>query len=252
MLEVNNLCYSIQNKALIKDISLSFQPGILYGILGLNGSGKSTLLKTLTGIWKPTQGSVFWNNQNLLSKKRRIISQTISWVPQNPQVHFNFTVEEFVTMGRYPLNKALQSSSATLKALQVVDAWHLRQRLITQLSSGERQRVYIARALITQAPILLLDEPTTSLDVRHQLEIWILLRRLLKQDKTIIVALHDLSAAQRFCDKIVLIHHGRCIAEGPFDAIITPQRLQDIFGIKQNINNTVALITTEKDLSMSL
>jgi iron complex transport system ATP-binding protein len=135
-------------------------------------------------------------------------------------------------MGRYPYGCRSPEAHAHIEeALHQVNAWHLRHQLISQLSGGERQRVYIARALATQAPILLLDEPTSYLDLRHQLEIWQLLRKLVKRGKVIIVAVHDLLAARRYCDQLLILNQGRCQATGTYKEVMTPTLLQEIFGV---------------------
>jgi len=233
MLETKNLCYHLKNRTLLKEISLSFTTGKLWGIVGLNGSGKSTLLKNLSGIWKPTSGELLWQGAPLLDNDRRNISRTVTLVPQNPQIHFNYTVDQFVAMGRYPHDKALHAQKELPKVLELVDATHLRGQVMTQLSCGERQRVYIARAVLTASPIMLFDEPTASLDIGHQQLIWQMLRDLADSGKLVIVSLHDLMAASKFCDEIVLLHEGNCIATGPFNSTITPNRLQEIFGINE-------------------
>lgn len=229
-----DLCYSIDGKLLIDQISLEFSVGSLYGILGPNGSGKSTFLKTMAGIWKPTCGDVFWNGETLLAKERQLISRTISLVPQNPQIHFDFLVEDVVAMGRYSHDTRYwdkTNDDLIQNALTIVDAWHLRGRRANCLSHGERQRVYIARALITESPILLLDEPTASLDIRHQIEIWQLLLRLVKEGKIIIVSSHDLSIAERYCHQVAVLNHGRCIGDGHFTNVMTQKLMKEVFGV---------------------
>lgn len=247
MLNAEALSYRLQNKDLISDISLNFHPGVLYGILGPNGSGKSTLLKTLAGIWKPTSGHVLWHGQDLLQNPRKEISKIISLVPQNAQLYFDFSVTEVVLMGRYPHGSLFSNKKAEGEmlewALTMVDAWHLRQRLVSHLSNGERQRVYIARALMTESPILLLDEPTASLDIRHQLEIWQLLRTLLQSGKVIIVTNHDLTAAERYCDQIAVLNQGRCVAVGAFSVIITPKLIHSVFGVEEHADNRMRHFT---------
>lgn len=234
-LNIHDLTYRINQQILIDKISLSFQAGLLYGILGPNGSGKSTLLKTMSCIWTPTQGEIWWQNQNLLQFSRKAISQTLSLVPQSPQLYFDFDVYDMVAMGRYPHGcRSSKTHDYIEKALHQVNAWHLRNHLVSQLSGGERQRIYIARALATQAPILLLDEPTSYLDLRHQLEIWQLLQNLAKEGRLIITAVHDLLAAQRFCDQLVILHHGQCRAIGAYEEVMTPQLLRDTFGVSQH------------------
>lgn len=230
MLRAENIHYKV-DKPLIKSIYLSFEKGKLYGILGPNGSGKSTLLKTLAGIWKPTEGKVWWKDRDLLSSDRKIISQTISLVPQNPQVQFEFSAAEMVAMGRYP-HERKTCNDIIHDALKKVDVWELRNRPITQLSQGEKQRVYIARALVTESPVLLLDEPTAALDVRHQLEIWALLEELKENGKIVIVATHDLVSAERHCDEVAVMKQGTCEASGKLIDILDDERLYSIFGVR--------------------
>ncbi len=232
-LKTHGLTYQLKEKKLIEQISLTFEPGFVYGILGPNGSGKSTLLKTMTGIWQPTAGRVEWQGELLLQKPRAEISRTLSLVPQNPLLHFDFLVEDIVKMGRYSHGYIPKRDAVLIQStLEKVDAWHLRKQFLSQLSGGEKQRVYIARALVTEAPVLLLDEPTSYLDVRHQLEIWKLLRVLAEHGKTVIVAVHDLLAANRFCDCLSILHQGTCVATGPYDAVVNPALLHSIFGIQ--------------------
>jgi ABC-type cobalamin/Fe3+-siderophores transport system ATPase subunit len=234
-LTIHHLSYYLHQRYLIEDIFLSFTPGILYGILGPNGSGKSTLLKTMSRIWTPTRGQLIWKGQDLLKFSRLDMSRTLSLVPQNPPFYFDFEVTHMVAMGRYPHgSRSPQATSKIEEALHRVDAWHLRHLMLSELSGGEKQRIYIARALATEAPILLLDEPTSDLDLRHQLEIWHLLRMLSQEGKLVIAAVHDLLAAQRFCDEIVILNHGRCQATGHYEAIMTPHLLQDVFGVSHN------------------
>lgn len=234
ILRTEDLAYSVDDKDLIANISLEFSAGYLHGILGPNGSGKSTLLKTLAGIWKPTSGRVIWNEEDLLLKKRQHISRAVSLVPQNPLIHFDFLAEEIVAMGRYPHHRQYwDATEETLlqQALTLVDAWHLRKRKVNCLSHGERQRIYIARALMTESPILLLDEPTSCLDIRHQIEIWRQLQRISENGKIVIVTTHDLLIAERYCNQVAVLNQGECIDNGSFHKVMTPQLLKEVFGV---------------------
>ncbi len=231
MLKANKLSYRLRGQLLLDGISLPFAAGKITGILGPNGAGKSTLLKTLAGIWRPTEGTVLWQEQDLLSRDRTAISQVISLVPQSPSSYFDYTVREIVAMGRYAHGGG--STPLIDNALRQVDAYHLQQRKISEISAGERQRVYIGRALTTEAPILLLDEPTANLDIRHQREIWHILRALATQGKVIIVSLHDFIAAEKYCDEIAVIHAGRCAGHGQYRTVMTPSLLQDVFSISE-------------------
>jgi ABC-type cobalamin/Fe3+-siderophores transport system ATPase subunit len=229
-LSIKNLSY----KNLIKEMTLTYKPGFLYGILGPNGAGKSTLLKTIANIWEPTSGSVFWNEKDLLKETRAEISRTVSLVPQNPQLQFDITAHEMVTLGRYAHLERQPTSQSVEFALNQVDAWQLRKALLSELSGGEKQRIYIARALATEAPVILLDEPTAHLDLRHQLDIWKLMRQLAEQGKIIIAAVHDLAAASRNCDQVQIIHQGCCVAQGTCNEVLTERLLKEVFGLLRN------------------
>jgi ABC-type cobalamin/Fe3+-siderophores transport system ATPase subunit len=228
MLDICHLTYCITGKQLLKEVTFSLQPGKLYGILGPNGAGKSTLLKSIAGIWKPSDGRVLWKGKNLHQQTRQEISKTVSLVAQSAPIAFDFKVDEFVAMGRYAHGT---DSHLVEESLRAVDAWRLRERLVHTLSGGEKQRVYIARSLATQAPLLLLDEPTTSLDVRHQLDIWHLLQALTKEGQTIAITLHDFTAAKRFCQELIVLHQGCCVAKGEPSAVLSPSLLQHVFAV---------------------
>lgn len=227
MLKTNKLSYS----TLLSEITLSFEPGKVHGLLGPNGAGKSTLLKNLACIWQPTSGSLTWNNSDLLTMDRRAISRILTLVPQNPQLSFDYTVEEFVAMGRYA--QGCRLSTPIDQALEAADALLFKKRPMTRLSQGERQRVYIARSLATEAPVLLFDEPAANLDIRHQIDIWHLLRKLAAQGKTVIVANHDLPSSKRYCDHIYILRDGRCVAEGRYDTVMTKESLKENFSVSE-------------------
>jgi iron complex transport system ATP-binding protein len=232
-LEAYQLSYQLREKKLIQNLSAIFETGRLYGILGPNGSGKSTLLKTLAGIWEPTTGQVLWNERSLLQQPRAEISKVISLVPQSPSLHFDFTAYEIVAMGRYPYGGFSQQDPILIQqALEQVNAWHLRNALLSQLSGGERQRIYIARTLVTEATVILLDEPTAYLDLKHQLQIWELLHQLIDQGKIVIVAIHDLWTAQHYCHEVLVLQQGTCVKKGKYEDIMTSSLLQTVFGVK--------------------
>ena len=228
-LSLHNLTYH----QLIKGINLVFEPGHIHGILGPNGAGKSTLLKTMSGIWNPTAGSVTWKGNNLLTCPRTEISRILSLVPQNPQTQFDISAEEMVSLGRYCHGKSRVNGEIIESSLHAVDAIHLRDALLSRLSGGEKQRIYIARSLATEAPVLLLDEPTAHLDLRHQIDIWRLMRQLADQGRTIITTVHYLKAASRYCDKVQVLKGGYCLGSGGYEEIMKPALLKEVFRIKQ-------------------
>lgn len=229
MLKAEKLAYSAGPHAILQNILLTFLPGRLYAILGPNGAGKTTLLKLLCGILKPTEGSVNYGEQNLSHLTRTAISRTITLVPQNPHTSFDYSVEEFIAMARYAHGR--QSTKEIIaQALTAVDGLSFLKRPLHQLSQGERQRIYIARALATEAPVILLDEPAAHLDIKHQFEIWTLMKRLSSQGKTVLLANHDLIHSEQFCDEAILLHEGKCIAEGKADEVI--QKFTSCFAIE--------------------
>lgn len=229
-LAIEKLQVKLNDILFINEISLTFEPGKLYAIIGPNGSGKTTLLKAIAGISKSSGGKVLWQGRDLLQQTRAEISRTISLVPQNPVLQFNFPLIEFVSMGRYPYKHTSNSHASNLEwALKSANVWEFRDRSITELSSGERQRAFIARSLATNSPTLMLDEPTASLDPYQQFTIWNLLSALAKQGKTVIVTTHDLPSVQNYCDQVVVLHHGQCVAAGPYNTIMTPELSLKVF-----------------------
>lgn len=237
MLEAKELHYTIDKKHLIKNISLQFHPKRFYGILGPNGAGKSTLLKILSKIWTPSRGVVTWKNEDLHKRPRRSISRLISLVSQTTEIPFDFTVEEVVLMGRHPHDDHTPQTELLLWALNLVDALHLKHRFITSLSQGEKQRVIIARALMTEAPILLLDEPASSLDLRHQLEIWNLMKELSQKGKLVIATNHDIPLTRKFCDEVVVLKEGEAIAHGTTKETLTKELILNVFNVEERENS---------------
>lgn len=221
MLKINNLSYVTKDrKSVLKEISLEFEPGKIYSILGLNGSGKTTFLKVLMGLCQQSAGSVFWMEQDLRLLERKELSKVIAMVPHHTPLTFDYSVEQIVMMGTYS-NHQNDFESRLEESLSLVDALSFRHRPITQLSAGERQRVFIARALISDAPILLLDEPTTGLDIKQRREIQKLLRGLRAKGKLIIMTSHDLQVVDELSDRVALLEGGRCVCFGPYHQIAT-------------------------------
>lgn len=229
MLRTRRISYKIRRVPLLSEVSLQFKPGHISGIIGPNGSGKSTLLKTLCGIWKADAGEIFWHERSILQWSRAELSRLMTLVPQNPVIAFDFSVTEMIEMAQHlvPKEKRIHLSSI----LEATDLIHLQNRSVMTLSSGERQRVYIGRAIATGASILLLDEPTSSLDIQHQMIVWKLMNRLALEGKTIIVSLHDLVAAKQHCHTIAVMNNGHCVIQGNYEECVTPSVLQQVFGV---------------------
>ncbi len=237
LLEVRNLVFSYHQRTVIDSISLSLEKGRFFGLIGPNGSGKSTLIKLLSGYLLPSHGSVKLEGRPLADYTRRHIATKIGVVPQNFSFPFPYTVEEFIRMGRYPYEGLLGKShrdddEVVTWAMDQTDVGDLAHRSVMELSGGEKQRVVLAGALAQKSDILLLDEPTSSLDLRHQVHIYNVLRRLNNEHGlTIIAVTHDLNLGSQFCDTILLLDKGRIAAQGEPKTLITPTTVERYFGI---------------------
>ena len=245
MLRIKHLSFSFGSHAVLKDISVNYEPGLIHGLIGPNGSGKTTLLKNICRIYEPTKGQIELCGQNCQTLGRRRLSSLVSLVPQNPKVNFPITVYGLVKMGRYPHLNRFQAITETglqvvERALCATNTEYLRSRSVTELSGGEAQLVFIARALATEADLILLDEPTASLDVGNSLAVMELLLELKKQGKTMLVSVHDLNQARRFCDTMTILKDGRVYYFGPAAQAFTETVLADVFQVAlADDNNTL-------------
>jgi len=227
-------------RTILDHVSVRIEPGAFLAIVGPNGSGKSTLLRALAGIWPLSHGSVRMGAKGLAEFGRRELAQTIAFVPQDARMDFAFTVEEIVAMGRHPRRGRFERAAATDhravdEALKSCDIQHLRGRFVTTLSGGERQRVAIARSLAVEPEIILLDEPTASLDVQHSLEILDLCQTLSRAGKSVVLATHDLNAVARYTTQVALIESGRIAYMGERDGVLTSNVLDRVFGVKAEL-----------------
>ncbi len=235
MIEVADLAFSYDTNPVLKGLNLKIGPGEFVGILGPNGSGKSTLLKLLSGVLSPHQGKVAFKGKGLASVGCKELARRVAVVPQESLIVFPFRVIEVVLMGRYPHIKGLalegdRDLEVAQEAMELTDTWRLADRCITELSGGEKQRVIIARALVQQPELLLLDEPTTFLDIRHQVAIYDLLQRLNCQGGlTIVAVLHDLNWAGRYCRRLLLLKEGRIWCDGTPAKVLHPNNLLEVF-----------------------
>ncbi len=218
-------------RRVLDGVSVHVERGLIVGLLGPNGSGKTTLIRLLAGLLTPQRGEVFVDGLPIGGLTRRAIARRIALVPQDTHAAFDFSVLDIVLMGRYPHlgTFALEGAddvALARAALAATGTSALEHRSFSTLSGGERQRVVIASALAQASDVLLLDEPTASLDVGYQLEIAALLRRLNQaRGTTMVLSTHDLNLAAGLCDRIVLLKDGRVIADGPTADTITPERI---------------------------
>lgn len=219
----------------LRGVSFEVRPGDFVGIIGPNGSGKSTLLKTVARVLQPQRGAVLLEGIDLRERDTREIARMMGVVPQESPIVFEFSTLEVVLMGRSPhLGRFQMESERDLaiarRAMELTDTAHLAERPITALSGGEKQRAIIARALAQEPQILLLDEPTTALDINHQTEIMDILTRLNgEQGVTILVVFHDLNLAAQYCDYLVALREGSIFAIGRPAEVLTEENIRDIY-----------------------
>ena len=227
--------------AVLDGVSVHLPAGSLTGVIGPNGSGKTTLLRALAGLVQPRTGSVLLDGKQLQSIPRAGVARRMALVPQETQLAFEYTVLEMALMGRYPHLGRFEIEgpddlAIARDALRATGTLHLEDRFFNTLSGGEKQRVVIAGALAQAPDILLLDEPTASLDLAYQLEIRTLLRKLHdERNLTIVISTHDLNLAAALCRDLVLLSRGRVLASGPTRDILSTSLIRDLYGVDVEI-----------------
>lgn len=238
VLEAREASVSRGPRLILKQASLSLGQGELVALVGPNGSGKSTLLRALAGLWASSpRGAVLLDGRPIAGIPRREIARRIAFVSQDAAIDFAFTVEEIVRMGRYPhRGRFTRESGADRDAVRLAiarcDIGHLAAREANTLSGGERQRVLIARSLAANPEFILLDEPTSNLDVEHSLDVLDLCRALAADGHVIVLATHDLNAVVRYASKVVLIHEGQIVASGSRDDVLSERALEQVFHVR--------------------
>lgn len=236
-LSINNAGVRIDGRWLVQGVSFDVAPGAVTALVGPNGSGKSTILRLLAGLWQATEGDVDLDGAPLRKMSRRDAARRLSFVPQDTGIDFGFSVQEVVEMGRHPHRGRFESFEdrdrrSVARALGQADVTELAGRPVNELSGGERQRVLIARSLATEADILLLDEPTSNLDIDHGLEVLTLLRRLANEGKSVVIALHDLNAVMRFADCAVVLDGGLVSSHGVPAEVLSEETVAAVFGVR--------------------
>ena len=236
MLDVDSIHFSLDGKKILDGISARFEPGRIHGIIGPNGSGKSTLLKNICRIWEPQTGSVMIQGKDYREIPRKELSALVTLVPQNTTIGFPISVYDIVSMGRNPhlgRFEGLRRRDREIieQALRQTHIHALKDRNINELSGGEGQLAIIARAIATGASLILLDEPTSELDVKHTLDIVKILNEFKGQDKTILVTIHDLNLARRFCDTISILCGGKLFYSGTPEEAFSEENIRQVFQV---------------------
>lgn len=239
-LMTENLHISYGDQEIVRDVSLDIADGKITTIIGSNGCGKSTLLKTIARIHPTRSGTVFLDGKEIHKESTKKIAQKLAILPQSPDAPEGLTVAELVSYGRFPYQSRVRLSRKDHEvinwALNVTGVHVFRNNIVDSLSGGQRQKVWIAMALAQETDIILLDEPTTYLDLSHQLEILELLKWLnVKENRTIVMVLHDLNHAARFADRIVAMKKGEIVKEGSAEEVITDSTLLEVFQIDAEV-----------------
>lgn len=240
MIAGQGLCVSLgaQKEAhILRDVDFSARQGQVVGICGPNGAGKSTLLRTLAGFLKPRAGKVMLSGEPLAGIPMRQRALRFAYMHQETTLSFSFTAEEVVGMGRYPHRARLaapgeQDMQAIARAMEKTGCSALAKQPFALLSGGERQRVQLARALCQEAALLLLDEPTASLDLRFAGELYTLAREHAATGGAVVLVMHDLRAAAAACTHLYLLHQGRVVAQGPPRQVLTTENLAQAYGAR--------------------
>ena len=240
-LRADAVTVEVPGRAILRDVSLRLGEGERIALLGPNGAGKSTLLRALAGTLRPTAGRVLLAGTPIQDLGRAEVARRLAVVPQQTALPFAMKVEEVVALGRLPHEDPLRGTrpadrAAIAAAIERVGLGHLLGRDARELSLGERQLVLLALAVAQGAPVMLLDEPTVHLDLRHQVEAMELLRDLNERDGTSLVAvLHDLGLAAHFFPRLVVIDHGRIVADGPAREVLTDELIRDVFNVEPGL-----------------
>lgn len=240
-LHTKQLDIAYEERTIVEDLNISIPSGKITALVGANGSGKSTILKTMARIMKPKKGGVFLDGQSIHRQSTKEVAKQLAILPQNPTAPEGLTVSELVSYGRFPHQKGFGSLSKEDKdivrwAIEVTGMIEFAERPVDQLSGGQRQRAWISMALAQMTDLLFLDEPTTFLDMAHQLEVLNLLRKLNEQEKrTIVMVVHDLNHATLYAHHMVAIKQGKVMCEGSPDHVMTREMLRQVFGIEADI-----------------
>ena len=239
-IQTNNLTFAYKDRPVLDGVSLSVERGEMVGILGPNGSGKTTLLKIFSAVLRG-RGDVKVNGRSIETYGKRELSRLFAMVPQESQILFPYTVAEIVLMGRSSYHSPLalegkKDLEVARASMELTDSQPFSDRYLHELSGGEKQRVIIARALAQEPQILLLDEPSAFLDLKHQVQVFELMRRLNREHTlTIVAALHDLNLAALFFRRLVMLRDGRVYRDGSPKEVLTEKTIEEVYGIRVRV-----------------
>tara|TARA_R110000764_G_scaffold39423_2_gene88046 strand:- start:5000 stop:5767 length:768 start_codon:yes stop_codon:yes gene_type:complete len=240
-LSTHDLSVGYHDKAIVKQVNLTIPDGKFIALLGPNGCGKSTLLKAIARILKPMSGQVHWHGENLHKIPSNQLARGLALLPQTQPIPEGIKVIDLITYGRSPYTGFWGRINAEDKkvidrVMEETEITELANQLVSELSGGQRQRVWLAMTLAQDTPYLLLDEPTTYMDLSHQVELMHLLRKLNLKGKTIITVLHDINQAARYCDHLIVMKEGEIITQGSPESVLTQDMLKSVFSLNAQIH----------------
>lgn len=237
MLQAEKVSFGIKEKQILTQAGFEVQEGEFAGIIGPNGSGKSTLLKNVYKVLRPQEGKITFMDRDVLAMSNREMAQRLAVVIQEQEASFDFTVEEVVMMGRHAKKKMMEAEDEddrelVAQTLRATGLYEMREQSFITLSGGEKQRAFIARALVQDTPCLLMDEPTNHLDIKYQLE---LMKLVKEQKKTVVAVIHDLNIASMYCDRLYVLKEGRIAASGAPKQVLTPEFIRKVYEVEAEV-----------------
>lgn len=257
IIELKNLSIGYGNKSVLQDVNAKINKGEIVGIIGCNGAGKSTLLKTIRGLLPKQSGEILYFGRKLESFSEKELAREVAYLQQNVEVGFSYTGKDIVLAGRYPYMKwwkgeSISDEELALKCMEYTGTKELAERPVNEVSGGQKQRILLAKVLAQQTPILFLDEPTTGLDMVYQEEIFRFSKALAKMGKTILMVVHELNLAAKYCSRIILLGEGTVIADGRPDNVFTEKILSKAYNapvrvIRSHNTNEIIEISTKED-----
>lgn len=234
LFSIKDVSFSYNEKNVLKEISLEIDEGDFAGIIGPNGSGKSTLLRVMAGFLRPEKGYVLFKGRDIRDYYIKDLARDIAVLPQSIDIFYPYRIEDFIAIGRYPhlkwnVSKRTEEKDFVEYVMDIMEISYLKGRRITELSQGERQRVFIAQCIAQNPSVLLLDEPVSHFDIKYQMRTLEILESFNREGMTVIAVLHDLNLASEFCKKLVLISEGFVYTEGEPHEVLTYKNIEDVY-----------------------
>jgi len=241
-LKVKNVEFSYASEPVLKDVCIELAASEILGVVGPNGAGKSTLLRCIDRILKPQKGSILLDEQEIKKMSRMELAKKMGYIPQSATQVFSATVFDIVLMGRRPhigWRSSDEDTEKVLENLQLLNIEDLAMRDINELSGGQQQKVFIACALTQEPDVLLLDEPTSNLDIRHQVEVMDIIKNIvIEKQISVIMAIHDLNLASRYTDRVIIMKGGRIFDTGMPSDVLTPENIRSVYGVEVEVVNS--------------